>query len=191
GLDRLAAERPAAPAMNGAPEAPRQGGVPASDRRIVGAERADPAVAASDHAVRRRGELAERHRLDRFRTEARPLGQQSPLPCPEALFEGEGIGPNKAAMGEQRAYRQAVNGRDPGQPRAEAFVGLGLRRDRQQARQRELGQTGSPISAKAPRLPSIAAPSIRSSPLTIAATASRVTTAKIRAVTPPVASTSR
>ena len=136
-------------------------------------------------------DLAKRHRLYRFRTEAGPLGQQSPLPCPEALFENEGIGPGKAAVGEQRADRRAVDGREPGQPRAEAFVGLGPRRDRQQARQRELGQTGSPISAKAPRLPSIAAPSIRSSPLAIAATASWATTAKIKAVTPPVASTTR
>ena len=58
--------------------------------------------------MRRRGEAEKRHRLDRFGTEAGPLAQQSPLPCPEALFESEGIGPGKAAMGEQRADRHFV-----------------------------------------------------------------------------------
>src|SRR5271170_7451497 len=42
---------------------PRRRAAGVADRRIVGAERTDPAVAAGDHAVRRRGDFAKRHRL--------------------------------------------------------------------------------------------------------------------------------
>ena len=76
---------------------------------------------------------------------------KAPSPAPRPFSRTKGSAPARPQWASSAPTGEPADGREPGQPRAEAFVGLGPRRDRQQARQRELGQTGSPISAKAPR----------------------------------------
>ena len=74
---------------------------------------------------------------------ARSLGQQNPFPCRETLFENRGIGPNKAAMGEQRADRQAQM----------AAIRASQELRRSSVRAAAQPATGAPTQARSNRLP--------------------------------------